>query len=397
MADRLRGLGRPLDATVRGFMERGFGQDFSHVRLHADQEAAEMAEARGAQAYTIGPHVSFAAGTLAPGTVAGRELIAHELAHVVQQGAAASKSRGSSNALEAQADQAAAAVMRGGAVPAMSAAAVGVQRRVAMRDVGRGEQSGFARVGEFVDRLNGMSQGLVFANTAGELTYTLRDGGTLSEFDTQMMGFIDDNTVIPMRFANRHALEGTRPTPGDPNSGFRDPIFVDSYMSGNVDIDDLLASSDLGLQTSLVHLLRERAGARNYVRRTGSPSLDAREPGPARVEFLRAHGAGIQAELQILRDFFSDPSIRIVDAGTRLFRNDRRDRIRERDTAGRGAAGRGVTAISWEVVLHDSGRVITAEEYRQLRADERVRDQVERERLGGAIEYREGARGVPAP
>jgi hypothetical protein len=186
-----------------------------------------------------------------------------------------------------------------------------------------------------------------------------------------MMGFIDDNAVIPMRLVNRHALRGTPRDPTDPNSGFRHPILVDNWMSGYVDIDDLLASSDLGLQTALVHLLRERAQTRNYDRRIGTQSLNDDLPGPA-AEFTRVHGAGIQAELQVLRDFFSDPSIRIVNADTRVFRNDRRDRIRVRLTAGRGAAGRGVTAISFEVVLHDSGRVITAEEYRQLLADERA-------------------------
>jgi hypothetical protein len=266
----------------------------------------------------------------------------------------------------------------------------GVQRLVSMRDVGRGGQSGFARVGELVDRLNAISTGLDFALTDGALTYTPREGGRLSEFDRQMQIFIDDGTVIPMRFTNRHGLMGDR------EHGYHWQVEVDSWLTGYVDIDDLLASSDLGLQTSLVHLLRERQQTRNYARRIGSESLDARQPGPAR-EFRRAHASGIQAELQVLRDFFEDPSIRIVDAATRRFRNDRGDRFRERQRAGSGAAGRGVLAISWEVTLHDSGRVVTAEEYLDILRAERIADQVRGERLRGADEHRAGMGGVPAP
>jgi hypothetical protein len=84
-ADVLRSPGRPLDAGSRSFFERGFGHDFSQVRVHADAEAAESARAAQAAAYTVGRHVVFGAGRYAPGTAAGSRLIGHELAHVVQQ------------------------------------------------------------------------------------------------------------------------------------------------------------------------------------------------------------------------------------------------------------------------------------------------------------------------
>jgi hypothetical protein len=79
--------GRSLDADARDFMESRMGHDFSAVRVHADAEAARSARAIGALAYTVGRHVVFDAphGLASQG---GRRLLAHELAHVVQQGGA---------------------------------------------------------------------------------------------------------------------------------------------------------------------------------------------------------------------------------------------------------------------------------------------------------------------
>jgi hypothetical protein len=77
--------GQPLDAGTRGFMEVRFGHDFGGVRVHTDGKAAESARAVGAQAYTVGQNVVFGEGRYAPGTEAGKTLLAHELVHVVQQ------------------------------------------------------------------------------------------------------------------------------------------------------------------------------------------------------------------------------------------------------------------------------------------------------------------------
>jgi hypothetical protein len=77
--------GQPLDAETRAFMEPGFGADFDEVRIHDGPQAAGHAAGLDARAYTVGPHIVFAAGQYAPGSAAGRQLIAHELAHVVQQ------------------------------------------------------------------------------------------------------------------------------------------------------------------------------------------------------------------------------------------------------------------------------------------------------------------------
>ena len=77
--------GRPLDAGVRAFMEPRFGVDLGHVRVHTDAGAADSARQIGAHAYTIGRDIVFGRGRYAPGTSAGKSLLAHELTHVIQQ------------------------------------------------------------------------------------------------------------------------------------------------------------------------------------------------------------------------------------------------------------------------------------------------------------------------
>jgi hypothetical protein len=83
----MRSPGEPLDEATRGLMESRFAWDFSRVRVHTGSEAGWRAEAVGARAYTLGRDIVFGAGEYAPASPAGRQLIAHELAHVVQQAA----------------------------------------------------------------------------------------------------------------------------------------------------------------------------------------------------------------------------------------------------------------------------------------------------------------------
>ena len=77
--------GTPLEPALQADMELRFGYDFSRVRVHADRAAAESALEVDARAYTVGHHVVFGAHQLSPHSHGGRSLIAHELAHVVQQ------------------------------------------------------------------------------------------------------------------------------------------------------------------------------------------------------------------------------------------------------------------------------------------------------------------------
>ncbi len=84
-AARGGGGGRPLAPPVREFFEPRFGHGFGDVRVHTDAQAARSARGLGALAYTVGTDMVFAEGQYAPETQAGRTLLAHELAHVVQQ------------------------------------------------------------------------------------------------------------------------------------------------------------------------------------------------------------------------------------------------------------------------------------------------------------------------
>jgi predicted chitinase len=81
----LSSSGQPLDRNTRSFMEPHFGSDLSNVRVHNDGRAADSASAVGARAYTVEPNIVFAAGEYAPDTTTGRQLLSHELAHVMQQ------------------------------------------------------------------------------------------------------------------------------------------------------------------------------------------------------------------------------------------------------------------------------------------------------------------------
>jgi hypothetical protein len=74
------GPGRPLDPSTRTFFEPRFGRDFGAIRLHTGPDAARAAASIGARAFTAGTHIAFA------DRAGDRSVLAHELAHVVQQG-----------------------------------------------------------------------------------------------------------------------------------------------------------------------------------------------------------------------------------------------------------------------------------------------------------------------
>jgi hypothetical protein len=84
-AQPLASGGEPLSAALRGFYEPRLGMDLAPVRVHMDAQAAESARRFNASAYTFGRHVVFGAGQFDPASRSGQRLLAHELAHVVQQ------------------------------------------------------------------------------------------------------------------------------------------------------------------------------------------------------------------------------------------------------------------------------------------------------------------------
>ncbi len=123
------GGGVALEPTVRSQMESQFNFDFSKVRIHSDAKGAEASRKISARAFTYGSNIGFAPGEYAPFKASGRWLLAHELAHVVQQssGVVTEQSLGTDEGpLEAQADAAANAVTCGQRIPALGRTGVGV-------------------------------------------------------------------------------------------------------------------------------------------------------------------------------------------------------------------------------------------------------------------------------
>jgi len=81
----IRGQGQPLSGGERDFFETRFGHNFGRVRIHSDDRAAKAARQIKAQAFTVGNDIFFAANRYQPNTKTGRQLLAHELTHTVQQ------------------------------------------------------------------------------------------------------------------------------------------------------------------------------------------------------------------------------------------------------------------------------------------------------------------------
>lgn len=234
-------------------------------------------------------------------------------------------------------------------------------RQVEIRGVPWEPESGLPRLPELINRLNAVSPSLTFSMKGDDLHYDQVEGTDPSSFDRQMMALIDRTERIPMRLVNRQALLGSKAT------GFHTAVDGDAFQSGYVDIDDLLAGDDLGFRMLLVHFLTERAVTANYAHRIGTQFTQ--------VEFDRGHSRGIEAEAQILREFFGDPTIVIWEDSPsvmirRVFRNHRGDKIRRRIRIGHGD-DQGVNASWIDVVTHDK-QVLTPEAYLELLQNERA-------------------------
>ena len=128
-----RGGGRGLDGAVRGRMESAFGTDFSGVRVHTGAQADQLNHQLSARAFATGSDIFFRHGEYNPGSSAGRELLAHELTHVVQQQGTVQTSRLTvgppGDRFEQEADAVAREVIRGEAV-AVQPGGAGVARSI---------------------------------------------------------------------------------------------------------------------------------------------------------------------------------------------------------------------------------------------------------------------------
>jgi hypothetical protein len=83
--DVINSPGQSLDAGTKNFMESRFSYDFGKVQIHNDSLAQQSSKEINALAYTHGNHVVLGSGQYQPNTDAGKQLLAHELTHVIQQ------------------------------------------------------------------------------------------------------------------------------------------------------------------------------------------------------------------------------------------------------------------------------------------------------------------------
>lgn len=88
-----KGGGSPMPDQTKTFMENRFGYDFSDVRIHAGNDAATMSRDLNAKAFTVSNNIYFNQGNFSPNTSEGKQLLAHELTHTLQQGGSAVKTK----------------------------------------------------------------------------------------------------------------------------------------------------------------------------------------------------------------------------------------------------------------------------------------------------------------
>src|SRR5207249_1248972 len=102
----LRSAGQPLDPSIRATFEPRLGRDFGHVRVHTinSAEAAASARSINALAYTAGSDIAFDSGQYSPESSSGRRLLAHDLAHVVQQDSSAHRDIGRERSITSRPD-----------------------------------------------------------------------------------------------------------------------------------------------------------------------------------------------------------------------------------------------------------------------------------------------------
>jgi hypothetical protein len=219
----LRSPGQPLDKGTRAFMESRFGYDFSQVRIHTDTRAAESARAVHALAYTVGRDMVFGAGQYAPEMARGRELLAHELAHVVQQASAPATGMlevaDAGNAPEREAAAAASQVLSAG--QAMPQVPSHTPAQIARQD-DAGAAAGAAPASPSrVDliRVSCESNTIAFETDAGVYVYDLTDC-EIEDADYLATVTVEGNNVNfspPPDAPGAHARFPYRIEPGQPN------------------------------------------------------------------------------------------------------------------------------------------------------------------------------------
>jgi hypothetical protein len=144
--------GQPLDPATLAWMESCFGYDFSSVRIHTNTQAAASARAINASAFTVGRDIVFGDGSYAPNTAAGQKLLAHELAHTVQQSPYGHSIPAVSpqSSLEHSADIAAQSFVNGSPMVHPGSTGVGIARQLLEEPIKEGDIESLVREIEIV-------------------------------------------------------------------------------------------------------------------------------------------------------------------------------------------------------------------------------------------------------
>ncbi len=239
--------GTPLPGSVRKDMETGFGRPFGHVRIHDTPRAAASAEGIGAHAYTVGNHIAFNRGQFQPETQSGRFLLAHELAHTVQQaGAPPARVRAISqpgDAHETQANRAASAVASGGPMPGLSPGGAAISRY---------------SWGEFIDDASAVG-GAVLDAPGDLVDGAVELAGDVADFVSE---FWDDAVALARAVGGMVSLDGTT-------------IVIDiPEFDPCPEIDFSLSLSDLGLDPQLYFPIFEAGASIGIVTLLGSIGIE---------------------------------------------------------------------------------------------------------------------------
>jgi hypothetical protein len=191
------GAGTPLPGDVRGYFEPRFGHDFSAVRVHTDDASAAGARAVRARAYTVGPDIVFGSNEYSPATADGKRLLAHELTHTIQQGAAP---------------------------PAASGARIAPSRaapHIARQEDSASAGSTVGYVAVYLDSEGGgMGASIEFHTKTGAYRYHLEDLGDLKPGEFQATAAVKGNNVefsldvaAGQLFSFRYRVEPGQPNP----------------------------------------------------------------------------------------------------------------------------------------------------------------------------------------
>lgn len=284
-----------LPDTLHDGLEQHFGADFSQVRIHQNSSRADELNAR---AFTQGHDIHFAPGEYQPNTPNGRHLMAHEFAHVQQQ--RAGRVRGdrqlkganlnTSKSLEQEADhQADRFVKSAGQTTASpmtsnttaTPAAAPIQRKLVVKG------STAAKRKAFFNKIKAASAIPLAMSKTGVIDQEFVGPYAPKDIFTQVI----QDAIFNAQTVNLSLV------------GQDDQIFVDSFATGEVDVDDMMALTTDLFRSSLAHFVKERFQIKDYEKNKGKATF-----GPA-------HKDGLKVEEKYFREKYPKKTIKFVKEG----------------------------------------------------------------------------------